>query len=114
MRLCEPMNSATCAGCETIQCAHAAASFFSGNIPTKGGTCSYYETFEYEWPSYFLIRAATKITSRCSALKRRKTELVVQHTLFFSAPKLDPNRIMSLSCDLQIGMATLFLALDGQ
>jgi hypothetical protein len=34
--------------------------FFSGRIRTSIGRCSYYESLEYEWSSYFLIWAATK------------------------------------------------------
>jgi hypothetical protein len=31
-----------------------------GGIRTKVGTSSYFETFKQEWPSYFLLWAATK------------------------------------------------------
>jgi hypothetical protein len=37
--------------------------FISGDgIRTTVGTCSYYETFGYQWMSYFLIWAATNQT----------------------------------------------------
>jgi hypothetical protein len=40
--------------------AHAAVFVVGGRIRNKEETCSYYETFDWEWSSYFLIWAATK------------------------------------------------------
>jgi hypothetical protein len=36
-----------------------------GRIHSNIGKCSFYETFENEWSSYFLIWAATNITLIC-------------------------------------------------
>jgi hypothetical protein len=47
-------------GINSVVSHRSAQCFFSGGIGTKIGRCSCYESFEYEWSSYFLIWAATK------------------------------------------------------
>jgi hypothetical protein len=54
---------------------------FSGGIHTQIERCSYYETFELEWSSYFLIWAATDsplpryLTKKASAIKSNNAKL---------------------------------------
>jgi hypothetical protein len=60
----------------TLHQAHWHQCIFSGGIRTNKGICSYYESFEYDWSSYFLILAATKKASDTSLADARVPRLV--------------------------------------